>query len=167
MMSPPAETPSATSATDPGEVLRIEMRPVANLTAHPANYRRHPEHQLAILRESLRVHGQQKPVVVTPDGTILAGHGLVQAAKLEGWERIACHVYWLRGPDVVEGRVSAPHCRVSSPATGAKHGRTEDRITGERGLEHRSRRWRRHRSFIQPAPSALVAVGPHSGRRMH
>jgi site-specific DNA-methyltransferase (adenine-specific) len=28
-----------------------------------------------------------------PDGTILAGHGVVEAAKLEGWEGIACHVY--------------------------------------------------------------------------
>jgi site-specific DNA-methyltransferase (adenine-specific) len=73
--------------------LTIEKRDIASLRPHPRNYRRHPEHQLAILRESLRVHGQQKPVVITPDGTILAGHGLVQAAGLEGWEQIACHVY--------------------------------------------------------------------------
>jgi DNA modification methylase len=46
-----------------------------------------------VLRESLRIHGQQKPVVITPDGTILAGHGLVEAARLEGWQEIACHVY--------------------------------------------------------------------------
>ena len=73
--------------------IRAEPREIAALHPHPLNYRRHPEHQLAILRESLRVHGQQKPVVITPDGTILAGHGLVEAAKLEGWETIACHVY--------------------------------------------------------------------------
>ena len=70
-----------------------ELRRIADLRPHPRNYRRHPDHQLAILRESLRVHGQQKPVVITPDGTILAGHGLVEAAKLEGWTEIACHVY--------------------------------------------------------------------------
>jgi DNA modification methylase len=39
------------------------------------------------------VHGQQKPVVITPDGTVLAGHGLVEAARAEGWSEIACHVY--------------------------------------------------------------------------
>jgi len=39
------------------------------------------------------VHGQQKPVVITPDGTILAGHGLVEAAQAEGWTEIACHIY--------------------------------------------------------------------------
>jgi len=73
--------------------MAAEMRALAALRAHPRNFRRHPEYQLAILRESLRVHGQQKPVVITPDGTILAGHGLVEAARLEGWTEIACHVY--------------------------------------------------------------------------
>jgi DNA modification methylase len=70
-----------------------ELRRIADLRPHPRNYRRHPERQLTLLRESLRIHGQQKPVVITPDGTILAGHGLVEAAKLEGWTEIACHVY--------------------------------------------------------------------------
>jgi DNA modification methylase len=70
-----------------------ELRRIADLRPHPRNYRRHPERQLALLRESLRVHGQQKPVVITPDGTVLAGHGLVEAAKAEGWTEIACHVY--------------------------------------------------------------------------
>jgi DNA modification methylase len=80
-------------SASPIKALTTEQRAVSNLLPHPRNYRRHPEHQLAILRESLRVHGQQKPVVITPDGTILAGHGLVEAAKLEGWEIIACHIY--------------------------------------------------------------------------
>ncbi len=73
--------------------ITTEPRSLADLRPHPRNYRRHPEHQLAILRESLRVHGQQKPVVITPDGTILAGHGLVEAAQAEGWTEIACHIY--------------------------------------------------------------------------
>ncbi len=73
--------------------ITIEPREISALRPHPRNYRRHPEHQLAILRESLRVHGQQKPVVITPVGTILAGHCLVEAARLEGWESIACHMY--------------------------------------------------------------------------
>jgi len=73
--------------------MQTEGRAIADLKPHSANYRRHPEGQLAILRESLRVHGQQKPVVITPDGTILAGHGLVEAAQAEGWTEITCHVY--------------------------------------------------------------------------
>jgi DNA modification methylase len=73
--------------------ITVEPRALAELRPHPRNYRRHPERQLAVLRESLRVHGQQKSVVITPDGTILAGHGLVEAARLEGWEEIAAHIY--------------------------------------------------------------------------
>jgi len=96
-------------STDTIKALTMEQRAINELLPHPRNYRRHPEHQLAILRESLRVHGQQKPVVITPDGTILAGHGLVEAAKLEGWEGIACHVYDGPYPDafvVLDNRAS-------------------------------------------------------------
>ncbi len=75
------------------------LRRIADLRPHPRNYRRHGEHQLLVLRESLRIHGQQKPVVITADGTILAGHGLVRAAELEGWTEIACHVYSGPFPD--------------------------------------------------------------------
>ena len=47
-------------ATDDGAGrLTMEKRDITSLRPHPRNYRRHPEHQLAILRESLRVHGQQ------------------------------------------------------------------------------------------------------------
>ena len=66
---------------------------IADLTPHPKNYRRHPAAQLEKLRASLRVHGQQKPVVIDAEGTILAGHGLVEAARAEGWAEIGCHLY--------------------------------------------------------------------------
>jgi len=86
------QTEAAGLANDP-RTIAMEQWPIERLRAHPRNYRRHPEHQLAVLRESLRVHGQQKPVVITPDGTILAGHGVVEAAKAESWTQVACHVY--------------------------------------------------------------------------
>ena len=73
--------------------VNVEQRAIADLKAHPSNYQRHPEPQMAVLRESLRTHGLQKPLVIQPDGTILAGHGLWEAAKAEGWVQIACHVY--------------------------------------------------------------------------
>lgn len=67
--------------------------PIRDLQPHPRNPRRHPAEQVLILRNSLRIHGQQKPVVVTPDFTILAGHGLVEAAEAEAWETVECKVY--------------------------------------------------------------------------
>ncbi len=76
----------AVSATD-------ERRKVADLTPHPGNYRHHPLPQQEKLRASLRLHGQQKPVVITPENVILAGHGLWMAAQAEGWEGLWVKVY--------------------------------------------------------------------------
>ncbi len=99
MSSPPVDTPDASSTTDSAEMLRIEMWPVASLTAHPANYRRHPPEQIEVLRRSIRAHGLQKPVVIKADGTMLAGHGLVEAARLEGYSQVPVHVYTGKHPD--------------------------------------------------------------------
>jgi hypothetical protein len=51
-----------------------------DLTPHPRNYRKHPEDQLAHIVESIRQHGFYRNIVVANDGTILAGHGVVEAA---------------------------------------------------------------------------------------
>jgi len=99
MISHPADAPNTTSTTESADVLRIEMRPVASLAAHPANYRRHPPEQIEVLRRSIRAHGLQKPIVVKADGTILAGHGLVEAARLEGYSQVPVHVYTGKHPD--------------------------------------------------------------------
>ena len=60
--------------------------PVAidDMRAHPRNYRAHPADQLDHLAASLREHGQYRNVVIARDGTILAGHGVVQAARSIG-----------------------------------------------------------------------------------
>jgi hypothetical protein len=62
----------------------VEVVPVASLRPHPRNYKSHPEKQLAHIRQSLKEHGFYKNVVVARDGTIHAGHGVVQAAIAEG-----------------------------------------------------------------------------------
>jgi DNA modification methylase len=77
----------------------VEYRRLETLRPHPRNYRIHDEAQLAVVRQSLRTHGLQKPPVITADGMILAGHALVLAAKAEGWETIECHVYTGPNPD--------------------------------------------------------------------
>ena len=55
----------------------------------PKNARAHDERNLAAIAESLARFGQQKPIVVATDGTVLAGNGTLAAAKHLGWERIA------------------------------------------------------------------------------
>jgi hypothetical protein len=68
------------------------LLPLADLRPHPRNYRTHPQDQLEHLAESIREHGFYRNVVVAREKTILAGHGIVQAAKLVGLAAVPCVV---------------------------------------------------------------------------
>jgi hypothetical protein len=61
----------------------------STLKQHPKNYRRHPPEQLRHLGESLKQHGQYKNIVVAKDDTILAGHGIYQAAIAVGMKQVS------------------------------------------------------------------------------
>lgn len=69
-------------------ILNVETTPIEDLTPHPRNYRDHPEDQLEHLVQSIRQFGVYRNVVVTQCGTILAGHGVVKAARLAGLEEV-------------------------------------------------------------------------------
>lgn len=60
---------------------------IADLTPHPQNYNTHPEEQLLELEKSLESFDQYKNIVVC-QGVIIAGHGLVEAAKRKGMTEI-------------------------------------------------------------------------------
>lgn len=64
-----------------------EIVAVDSLKEHPKNYQKHPDDQLEHLMKSLALHGFYRNVVVARD-TILAGHGIVQAAKKKGLKEI-------------------------------------------------------------------------------
>lgn len=71
----------------------IELRRTEGLKEHPDNPRKHPELQVEHLQESLRRLGVYRNVVCTPDGTILAGHGVWLAAQAEGIEELPVLVF--------------------------------------------------------------------------
>lgn len=54
------------------------------LRPDPRNAKIHPPRQLDELRQAFRRFGQQKPVVVDRAGNVLAGHGWLEALRLEG-----------------------------------------------------------------------------------
>jgi hypothetical protein len=60
---------------------RLSMVALGDLKPHPRNYRVHLDDQLAHIVESLKEYGFYRNVVVARDGTILAGHGVVEAAR--------------------------------------------------------------------------------------
>jgi ParB-like chromosome segregation protein Spo0J len=77
--------------TDPkiNPELRGLLVPLAKLKPDPKNAREHDERNLAAIEASLRDYGQQKPIVVSRDGFVIAGNGTYAAAKKIGWGKIA------------------------------------------------------------------------------
>jgi len=71
---------------------KYETRAVAisELKPHPKNYVHHPEDQIAHLIESLTEHGFYRNIIIAKDNTILAGHGIVEAAKRLGIKTAPC-----------------------------------------------------------------------------
>lgn len=65
------------------------VRPIDQIVLDPANLRIHGEKSIAAIAASLARFGQQKPVVVDSKGVVIAGNGLLQAAKSLGWNSIA------------------------------------------------------------------------------
>lgn len=65
-----------------------ELVEIDELKPHPRNYRTHPDDQVEHLEHSIKEHGFYRNVVISSDGVILAGHGVVEAAKKIGMERI-------------------------------------------------------------------------------
>ena len=64
--------------------MRIETVAIDSLAGNPKNYRGHPDAQVDAIRHSLDQFGQYRPVVVSSDGVILAGHGVWLAQKATG-----------------------------------------------------------------------------------
>jgi len=67
--------------------MQLQKIAISDLKPHPMNYNTHPENQLRELEKSLEQFDQFKNIVVC-NNTIIAGHGLVEAAKRKGMTEI-------------------------------------------------------------------------------
>lgn len=70
--------------------MRIENRPLAELTPYRANAKKHDAVQVANVAESIRQYGFVQPVVVDADGVIVIGHCRVLAAEKLGMVEVPC-----------------------------------------------------------------------------
>ncbi len=61
---------------------------ISSLKLDPKNANTHPEKNIRAIMGSLRQYGQQKNLVVSSDGYVMAGNGTLEAAKRLGWEKI-------------------------------------------------------------------------------
>ncbi len=71
-----------------GLALPTEMVPIGSLRPHPRNYQGHPKDELEHLVQSVKSYGFYRNVVIAKDGTILAGHGMVEAARIVGMDSV-------------------------------------------------------------------------------
>ncbi len=69
--------------------LKIESVPLASIRLDPQNARAHNARNLATIKNSLQRFGQQKPIVITAEGMVIAGNGTLLAAQALGWKSIA------------------------------------------------------------------------------
>lgn len=79
-------------------MIKIVYRPLASLVRYAKNSRRHPPEQIAKLRASLTEFGWARPIAIA-DGTVIYGHGVLQAALELGEQGIAIP----RNPDPAKG----------------------------------------------------------------
>lgn len=69
--------------------IRTLAVPIDSVKEDPRNARRHPRRNLDEIRASLSRFGQVKPIVIDSAGRVIAGNGMLRAAKLLGWREIA------------------------------------------------------------------------------
>ena len=63
---------------------QLTLVAIAELKPHPRNDGTHPPAELDHLKASITQHGIYRNVVLAQDGTLLAGHGVVEAARALG-----------------------------------------------------------------------------------
>ena len=61
--------------------MNIEKIEIDKIFPHPKNYNNHPEDQIAHIIKSINEHGIYRPIVISKDNFILAGHGVYTACK--------------------------------------------------------------------------------------
>lgn len=70
----------------------VERRKVADLIPYARNSRTHSADQVAQIAASIKEWGWTVPVLIEPDGGIIAGHGRIMAAQKLGIVEVPCMV---------------------------------------------------------------------------
>ena len=101
----PSNPESAT--TEAVGELHVTYRKIESLTPFANNARVHSRSQIRKLRDSIQAFGFVNPVLINTAGTIVAGHGRVQAAKLLGMTEVPTICLENLTPDQIRAYVIA------------------------------------------------------------
>jgi site-specific DNA-methyltransferase (adenine-specific) len=73
----------------PNKEIDVKWVSVAELLFHPKNPNHHSNEQIKRLAQILRYQGFRSPIVVSNlSGFVTVGHGRIEAAKLNGWDKV-------------------------------------------------------------------------------
>jgi DNA modification methylase len=81
-------TDGSKEGCDPTISLRIEWVPIGVIRPNPKNARTHSRRQIRQIAASLRKFGFLNPVLIDAENVVLAGHGRLEAAGLEGMDEV-------------------------------------------------------------------------------
>ena len=81
-------TDTLPTGRDPAD--RAERRCVSDLVPYARNSRTHSDQQVSQIAASIKEWGFTNPVLIEPDGGIIAGHGRVMAAQRLGLDDVPC-----------------------------------------------------------------------------
>lgn len=73
--------------------MKIEHKPLDWFKPNPENYREHPAEQIEQLAVSMRQAGCMQPIVARADGTVIDGHGRIEAALQLGIDSLPVFIY--------------------------------------------------------------------------
>lgn len=79
--------------------MKIISFKLSEITCDPKNARKHSIKNIESIKNSLKFFGQQKPIVIGKQNTIIAGNGTYEAAKQLGWKYIDAVISELEGQD--------------------------------------------------------------------
>lgn len=69
---------------------QMQLVEISKLIPYVNNARTHSAEQITKLRSSLREFGFINPVIIDSDYNVIAGHGRIEAAKLENIKEVPC-----------------------------------------------------------------------------
>lgn len=103
----------------------VEMIPVGALKGYDRNARTHPEEQIEALVAIIADSGFTNPLLIDEAGTIIAGHGRLEAAQRLGMDALPC----IRVAGLTDEQIRA--LRISDNAVGLRSGWDEDLLRSE------------------------------------
>jgi len=81
--------------------LNIKTVAIDTIEYDPFNVREHDERNIEAIKSSLARFGQQKPIVVKKDGTVIAGNGTLGAMRMLGYKEVVIAETELDGEEAV------------------------------------------------------------------